>query len=121
MTNEHDRPDEKTTFGNKPEWTPPPPPDDGSIFSSGTREYYAEEIRKGSLKALVFGLLSIFCCPPIFAYLGYTTAQEVISNIEIYEVEENRKGLAQAGKILSIIGVVLWVIGIIFRILNASI
>ena len=99
---------------NNQDWTPPPPPED-SIFSSGTREYYAEEIRKGANKALVFGILSIFCCPPVFAYLGYTTAQEVISNIEIYEVEENRRGLAQAGKVLSIVGVVLWVVGMIAR------
>ncbi len=104
---------------NEQEWTPPPPPDDGSIFSSGTREYYAAEIRKGAIKALVFGILSIFCCPPIFAYFGYTTAQDVISNIEIYEVEENKKGLAQAGKVLSIVGVVLWVVGIIFRIASS--
>lgn len=96
------------------EWTPPPPPDD-SIFSSGTRDYYAAEIRKGANKALVFGILSIFCCPPIFAYLGYTTAQEVLTNIDIYEVEENRRGLAQAGKVLSIVGVVLWVVGTIAR------
>ena len=99
---------------NNQDSTPPPPPED-SIFSSGTREYYAEEIRKGANKALVFGILSIFCCPPVFAYLGYTTAQEVISNIEIYEVEENRRGLAQAGKVLSIVGVVLWVVGMIAR------
>lgn len=99
-----------------PEWTPPPPPDDGSIFSSGTRDYYAEEIRKGATKALIFGILSIFCCPPIFAYFGYTTAQEVLTNIDIYEVEENKKGLAQAGKVLSIIGVVLWVFGLFLRV-----
>ncbi len=97
------------------DWTPPPPPED-SIFSSGTREYYASEIRKGATKALVFGLLSIFCCPPLFAYLGSTTAQEVITNIDIYEVEENRRGLAQAGKFLSIAGVIFWVIGLIARV-----
>lgn len=45
-----------------------------SIFSSGTREYYAEKIRKDATKALIFGLLSIFCCPPIFAYFGYNAA-----------------------------------------------
>lgn len=101
---------------NNPDWTPPPPPQDDSIFSQGTREYYAEEIRKGATKALIFGVLSIFCCPPIFAYLGYTTAQEVLANIDIYQVEEGKKGVAQAGKILSIIGVVLWVIGIIARV-----
>ncbi len=100
---------------NNQEWMPPPPPDD-SMFSQGTRQYYAEEIRKGASKALIFGVLSIFCCPPIFAYLGYTTAQEVIANIDIYQVGENKKGLAQAGKILSIIGVAIWVISFILRI-----
>jgi hypothetical protein len=100
---------------NNQEWTPPPPPED-SIFSSGTRAYYAEEIRKGATKALVFGILSILCCPPIFAYLGYTTAQEVLANIDLYQVEENKRGFAQAGKVLSIVGIVLWVLGLVVRI-----
>jgi len=95
-------------------WTPPPPPDD-SIFSAGTRDFYAAEIRNGSTKALIFGFLSIFCCPPIFAYMAYTTAQEVLTNIDLYQVEEGRRGLAQAGKVLAIVGVVLWVLGVIAR------
>lgn len=86
------------------------------MFSAGTREYYAEKIRKDSIKGLVFGFLSIFCCPPIFAYFAYNTAQEVITNIEVYEVEENKRGLAQAAKVLAIVGIVLWVIGLIFRV-----
>jgi hypothetical protein len=102
-----------------PEWTPPPPPQDDSMFSSGTREFYAKEIRSGATKALVFGLLSIFCCPPIFGYYAYTTAQEVLVNIDVYEVEESKKGMAQAGKILAIVGIVFWVIGIVFRIASA--
>jgi len=102
------------------EWTPPPPPRDESIFSAGTREYYSGEVRKEAMKALVFGLLSIFCCPPIFAYLGYTKAQEVLANIDIYEVEESKRGLAQAAKVLSIAGIVLWVIGVIVRIATSG-
>ncbi len=98
------------------EWTPPPPPDDGSIFSAGTRDLYAQQIRSGSIKALVFGILCIFCCPPIFAYFAFTTADEVLTNIDIYQVEEGRRGLAQAAKVLSIIGIVLWVIGLIIRV-----
>ena len=77
------------------------------------------EIRSGSNKALIFGILSIFCCPPIFAYYAYTTADEVITNIAVYEVEQNRRGMAQAGKVLAIAGVVLWVIGIILRVTAA--
>ncbi len=104
---------------NNPGWTPPPPPDD-SIFGGGTRQHYAEEIRKGTNKALIYAALSIFCCPPIFAYLGFTTAQEVLTNIDIYQVEEGRRSMAQLAKVLSIVGVVLWVIGMIARVsLNA--
>ena len=100
---------------NQSDWTPPPPPDD-SIFGAGTRDHYAAEIRTGANKALAFGILSIFCCPPIFAYMAYTTAEEVITNIDLYQVEEGKRSLAQIGKALAIAGVVLWVIGVIFRI-----
>jgi hypothetical protein len=106
---------------NENDWTPPPPPSqpENALHSQGTLEYYAAEIRSGSNKALIFGILSIFCCPPIFAYYAYTTADEVITNIAVYEVEQNRRGMAQAGKVLAIAGVVLWVIGIILRVTAA--
>jgi len=105
---------------NESEWAPPPPPQhENALHSQGTLEYYAAEIRSGSNKALIFGILSIFCCPPIFAYYAYTTADEVITNIAVYEVEQNRRGMAQAGKVLAIIGIVLWVIGIILRVTGA--
>jgi len=100
---------------NNSDWTPPLPPED-SIFSKGTREYYAQEISKGATKSFVFGILSILCCPPIFAYLGYTTAQEVIANIDIYQIAEDKRGMAQAGKVLSLIGVALWILALIARI-----
>jgi len=100
---------------NNPGWAPPPPPDD-SVFGSGTREHYAGLIRSGSTKARVYGILCIFCCPPIFAYFAYTTAEEVLTNISIYQVEENRKNMAQAAKILAIVGIVLWGIGLVARI-----
>ncbi|MDQ3801374.1 MAG: hypothetical protein M3384_18280 [Acidobacteriota bacterium] len=102
---------------NNQEWTPPPPPpENDTIFSDGTREFYAAEIRKDATKALVFGILSLFCCPPIFGYLGYTTAQEVLVNIDIYQVEAGKKAMAQIGKVLSITGVVLWTLGVILRV-----
>jgi hypothetical protein len=103
---------------NNQDWTPPPPPaeQNDSIFSDSTRQFYAEEVRKGATKALIFGVLSLFCCPPIFGYLGYTTAQEVLVNIDVYQVEPGRKQIAQVGKVLSIVGVVVWTLGVILRV-----
>jgi hypothetical protein len=107
---------------NNQDWTPPPPPQEqnDSMFSDSTRQFYAEEIRKGATKAIVFGLLSLFCCPPIFGYLGFTTAQEVLANIDIYQVETNKKQIAQVGKVLSIVGVIVWVVGFVLRLFLAS-
>lgn len=105
---------------SEPQWTPPPPPDESSIFSDGTRQFYAEEIKKSANKSILFGILCIFCCPPIFAYIAYTSAQEALLNIDLYEVGENYKGTAKAGKVLAIIGIVLFAVGIILRLLAAA-
>lgn len=102
-----------------PQWTPPPPPQDDSIFSSGTRDHYAQEISKKATQSLIFGILSLFCCGIIFGILGYNAGNEAINNIEIYDVAHDKRGIAQAGKIISIIGLVLWGLSIIVRILLA--
>jgi hypothetical protein len=100
-------------------WTPPPPPDDGSIFSAGTREYYAQEIGKKAMNSLILGIISIFCCGIIFGILGLNAANEALTNIEIYDVAHDKKGLATAGKVISIIGLVFWGVGIVIRIILA--
>lgn len=87
------------------------------MFSPQTREFYAGQIRKDSVKALVLSLVGFVCCPPVLAYFAWNTAQEVIMNIELYQVEEGRKGLAQAAKILAIASIIFWVFGVIVRIL----
>jgi hypothetical protein len=103
---------------NNPEWTPPPPPqEDNSLFSAGTRDYYTAEAGKQATKALIFGILSLVCCPLIFGILGYMAANEAINNIEMYEVAQDKKALATVGKVLSIIGMVLWGVSIVVRIL----
>lgn len=104
---------------NNTEWTPPPPPQEDSIFGDGTRQYYAEKIRKDTTKALVLAILSLFCCGLIFGWFAYTTAQEALTNIDVYEVEQDKRGMAQAAKVISIIGMVLWVCGIFARIFFA--
>jgi hypothetical protein len=102
-----------------PEWTPPPPPDESSIYSASTRDHYAEEIKKQATKALIFGILSLVCCPLIFSFMGYNAANEALLNIDLYEVGQDKRGIAQAGKVLSIVGAVLWIVSVIIRIMLA--
>lgn len=90
------------------------------MFSPQTREFYAGQIRKDSVKALVLSLVGFVCCPPVLAYFAWNTAQEVIMNIDLYQVEEGRKGMAQAAKVLAIVSIALWVLGVIARIFFAA-
>ena len=101
---------------NDQEWTPPPPSNDDSIFSSGTREHYAKEINLRARNSLIFGILSLFCCGLIFGFLGYSAGNDALNNIDTYDVGHEKRGMAQAGKILSIIGFIFWLAWIIFSI-----
>ncbi|KXK04223.1 MAG: hypothetical protein UZ17_ACD001000918 [Acidobacteria bacterium OLB17] len=89
------------------------------MFSTQTREFYAESIKKDSVKALLLSLIGFVCCPPVFAYFAWNTAQEVLVNIDVYEVEEGRRGMAQAAKVLAVASIILWVIAVIIRVLSA--
>jgi hypothetical protein len=106
---------------SNPDWTPSSQAEqEASIFSDSTRDYYAAEIRKKAIQALVLGILSVIFCPLIFGIWGYMTANEVLNNIAIYGVEHDKRTMAQIGKVLSIVGIVLWVLTIIIKILAAS-
>ncbi|GAE87294.1 hypothetical protein [Acetivibrio straminisolvens] len=56
--------------------------------------------------ALIFGILSIFCCAIIFGPLA------------IVKGNESNSSVGKAGKILGIIGLCLWALGIFLNGLN---
>ena len=102
-------------------WTPPPPPED-QIFSAETREYYAKEIGTRARNSLIFGILSLLCCGLIFGFLGYAAGNDAINTIDTYGVGLEKRGMAQTGRTLSVIGLVVWlaslVLLIVFRPVN---
>ncbi len=64
--------------------------------------------------ALIFGVLSLLCCPPIFGILAITKGMEAQKLCR----EDDRftgAGLGLAGVILGIIGIILWGLGLILR------
>jgi hypothetical protein len=63
--------------------------------------------------AVVFGILGIVCCgllAPVAWYLG----NEEIKAIDAGRLSEANRGMANAGKILGIIGSILLVIGLLW-------
>ena len=65
---------------------------------------------------LVLGIVSIFCfgivLGPIAAIMGRNAVKEIDANPSAY----TNRGQVQAGMILGIIAIVLWVVGLVIRI-----
>ena len=101
---------------NQP-FIPPPPPSlyGNSLYPpevlAGKAAYVAAEVKT----ALILSIVGIFCAGFIFGYLALRRANEVLETIQIYEVAQDKKGLAMTAKILAIIDIVLWIVGLILR------
>jgi len=66
--------------------------------------------------ALVFGILSMLCCAIIFGPLAIVKANSAIRDIR-YDRGFSGEGMATAGKVLGIVGICLWGLGILIKIL----
>ncbi|MDP4181512.1 MAG: DUF4190 domain-containing protein [Bacillota bacterium] len=64
--------------------------------------------------ALIFGILALLCCPIIFGILAIIKGNNALNDIQQDPGYEG-KGMAQTGKILGIVGLCLWGLGIILR------
>jgi len=82
-------------------------------------EMLAEKARVAASEAktaLIFSIIGIFCFGFIFGFLAFRKANQVIEIIDTYEVAQDKRGLATAAKIIGIIDIVLWAIGLLLRI-----
>ena len=93
-----------------PPFVPPPPPPMQSPDAQT-----AASIAKDARNALIFGIIGIFCFGFIFGFLAIRKANEALENINLYQVAQDKRGLAIAGKVLGIIDIVLWILGLILR------
>ena len=93
--------------------TPPPPPSDTPAYGG-----YARPHPRGTT-VLVLGIIGIFCfgiiLGPIAAVMGKRALDEIDANPGAY----TNRGQVQAGMILGIVAIVLWVVGLIVRVAAA--
>ncbi|ODM27395.1 hypothetical protein A7W90_14865 [Clostridium sp. Bc-iso-3] len=74
--------------------------------NSGRNTHYTADSDKAGTQALIFGLLSIFCCSIVFGPLA------------IIKGNESNSSMGNAGKILGIIGLALWAISFVIGIIK---
>ncbi len=75
----------------------------------------AAQAASDAKNALIMAIFGIFCFGFILGFLAFRKANEALETIDIYDVAHEKRGLATAAKILGIIDIVLWAIGLVLR------
>jgi len=103
--------------GSNEPFVPPPPPSPygNSPYPPDVLASKAAAVASDAKQALIFSIIGIFCCGFIFGFLAFRKANEALETIEIYEVAQDQKGMAMAAKVIAIVDIVLWIIGLILR------
>ncbi|RYG34758.1 hypothetical protein EON81_14675 [bacterium] len=76
----------------------------GAAAAAYPRQGFADA-SKDMNQGWIFGVLSIFCCPIIFAYFGLQAAKRA----------EEKGANATGPKVLCYLGIGLWILNVIFR------
>ena len=101
---------------NEPFVPPPPPsPYGNSIYPPDVMASKAAAVASDAKQALILSIIGLFCCGFIFGFLAFRKANDALETIQIYEVAQDQKGLAMTAKILAIIDMVVWIVGLILR------
>lgn len=100
---------------NEP-FVPPPPPLTGNpMYSREVLAAKAAEAASDAKNALIMSIIGVFCFGFILGILAYRKAESALETIAIYEVAQEKKSMATAAKIIGILDIILWVLGLIAR------
>jgi len=75
----------------------------------------AAEVAAEARSALIMSIIGIFCLGFILGFLAFRKANEALETIQIYEVAQDKRSLAMTAKVLAIVDIALWVVGLILR------
>jgi hypothetical protein len=75
----------------------------------------ASEAANDAKNALIMGIIGFFCFGFILGILAYRKANSALETMDIYQVAQDKRGLATAAKVIAIIDIVLWALGLVAR------
>jgi hypothetical protein len=101
---------------NQPFVPPPPPsPYGNSPYPPDVLARQAAVVASEAKNALILAIVGLVCFGFIFGILAFRKANQALETIQIYEVAQDKKALAMTAKVIAIIDIVAWVIGLILR------
>jgi len=85
------------------------------MYSREVLAVKAAEAASDAKNALIMSLIGVFCFGFILGILAYRKAEAALETIAIYQVAQEKRSMATAAKILGILDIVLWVLGLVAR------
>jgi hypothetical protein len=75
----------------------------------------AADVASEAKNALILSIVGIFCLGFIFGFLAFRKANEALETIDMYGVAQEKRSLAMTAKVLAILDIVLWAVGLLAR------
>jgi hypothetical protein len=75
----------------------------------------AADVASEAKNALILTIVGIFCFGFIFGFLAFRKANEALETIDMYGVAQEKRSLAMTAKVLAILDIVLWAVGLLAR------
>ena len=97
-------------------YNPPPPPMSGNpLYPPHVLEAKSREAAEDAKNALILSIIGIFCFGFILGFIAYKKADNALEIINLYQVAEDKRGIATVARTLGIIDIVLWALGLVAR------
>jgi hypothetical protein len=85
------------------------------MYSQDVLDAKAKEAGDEAKNALIMSLVGIVCFGLILGILAFRKANSAITTIDLYQVAQDKRGMATVAKVLGVIDVLGWIVMIIAR------
>ena len=94
----------------------PPPPPANSPYPPEVLATKSMSAVSDAKTSLILSIVGFFFFGFIFGFLAFRMANRALKTIDVYRVAQDKRGFAQTAKVLSIVDITLWGVGLIVRV-----
>lgn len=85
------------------------------MYPPNVLEAKAKEASDDARNALIMAVIGVFCFGFILGFLAFRKANNALDIIKLYQVAQDKQTLATVAKVLGIIDIVGWAVGLVLR------
>jgi site-specific recombinase len=85
------------------------------MYPPNVLEAKAKEAAADAKQALIMSIIGIFCFGFILGFIAFRKASSALETIDLYQVAQDKRGIATVAKVLGTVDIALWILGLIAR------